>query len=82
MARPLFEIAWEIREDYASKGKDVHPYAKPYVDAMASLNDISDNYYYDSADSIVRYALSNLGTWRGEKAREIKAELKAMLSDD
>jgi hypothetical protein len=27
----------------------------------------------------VRYFLANAGQWRGDKAREIKAELKAML---
>lgn len=79
MSRPLYEIAGDIRADYADKGKNVHPYAKPYVDAMAMLTSIDDSYYADSADSVVRYALSNLSTWRGEKAKAIKAELKAML---
>jgi hypothetical protein len=46
---------------------------------MKSLTSISDTYYADSADSIVRYALSNLTSWRGEKARQIKAELNGML---
>jgi hypothetical protein len=46
---------------------------------MRHVNDISDKYYCDSADSVVRYFLANAGAWRGDKAREIKAELKAML---
>jgi len=46
---------------------------------MYSLNSIDDMYIYDSGKSVVRYFLSNASTWRGDKAREIKAELKAML---
>lgn len=79
MSRPLWAIAQEIRRDYLSKGKDVHPYAKPYVEAMLSLDSIHDMYINDSAESVVRYALSNLSTWRGEKAKAIKAELRSML---
>lgn len=73
--RPLSTIAREIREDWAK------PYfgAVPYLDAMSSLNAISDKYGWDSADSIVRYFLSNATTWRGDVARRVKAELKAML---
>ena len=79
MTRPLYIIAADITADYAAKGKPVHPYAKPYVDAMRFLNEMTDMYGMDSADSIVRYALSNLSSWRGDKAREVKAELRAML---
>jgi hypothetical protein len=52
--------------------------AKPYLDAMSSLGSINDQYGYDSAKSIVLYFLGNASSWRGEKAKEIKAELKAM----
>jgi hypothetical protein len=77
--RPLYEIARDIRADYAAKGKPVYYAAKPYVDAMAQLTSINENYFADSAESVILYALSNLSTWRGEKAREVKAELKAIL---
>jgi hypothetical protein len=53
--------------------------AVPYLEAMYSLNSLSDNYYDDSAESIVRYFLSNAMTWKGESARRIKAELNSML---
>lgn len=75
MARPLYEIAREIRKTWTK----VSPYAEPYLDAMSSLNSINDNYYFDSGKSIVLYFLSNANTWRGEDARRIKAELKEML---
>ena len=75
MARPLYEIAREIRKTWTK----VSPYAEPYLEAMESLNTIDDNYYFDSGKSVVLYFLSNANTWRGEDARRIKAELKEML---
>lgn len=78
-ARPLYVIAADIADDYASKGKPVHPYAHPYVRAMFSLDRISDYYGQDTGVSVVSYALANLGTWRGETAKRIKAELKGLL---
>lgn len=73
--RPLGVIASEIRADW---GRKVYFGAKPYLDAMASLNKISDNYYLDSGQSIVLYFLANARTWRGETAKRIKVELKKM----
>lgn len=75
MARPLYTIAREIRKDWTK----VSPYAAPYLQAMATLTSIEDNYGYDSGRSIVSYFLANAGSWRGETAKTIKAELKAML---
>lgn len=72
--RPLYEIAREIRKDW----HNVNFAAKLYLDAMLQLDKITDNYYMDSADSIVRYFLCNAATWRGKTAKRIKAELKAM----
>lgn len=72
--RPLYEIAAEIRKDW----KNVSPYAAPYLKAMSCLESINDNYLYDSGRSIVAYFLSNAGSWRGEVAKRIKAELKSL----
>jgi hypothetical protein len=76
MSRPISTIARDISRDWTK------PYfgAVPYLDAMRHVNDISDKYYCDSAESVVRYFLANAGQWRGDKARTIKAELKAMLA--
>ncbi len=73
--RPIHEIAHEIAMNWPK------PYlgAVPCLEAMRSLNSLSDNYYEDSAESIVRYFLSNATTWKGETARRIKAELNSML---
>lgn len=73
--RKLYEIANEIRSDW----KKVNFAAKPYLDAMLSLESIEDKYYFDDARSIVTYFLCNASSWRGEKAKAIKAELKGML---
>lgn len=74
--RPLHIIAREISADWKK------PYfgAVPYLDAMRTLNSIRGEYYNDSAQSIVAYFLANAGTWRGDNARRIKAELKAILA--
>jgi hypothetical protein len=73
--RPLFEIAYDIRAHWGN----VNFGAEPYLKAMSQLHSITDDYYYDSADSVVRYFLANANGWRGADARRIKAELRAML---
>lgn len=78
--RPLSTIAREIQEDYASKGKPVYFAAKPYVDAMRSMTNVTDSFGYEDGRSVVLYALHNLSYWRGPKAKEVKAELKAILA--
>jgi len=74
MNRDLCDIARDIRRDW----KKVNYAAVPYLNAMASMGDIRDNYGYDSGKSVVLYFLGNAGTWRGDVAKRIKAELKAM----
>ena len=74
-SRPLYVIAREIVHDWERPNFG----AVPYLEALADLDTVADDYYYDSGRSIVLYFLSNAGTWRGETARRIKAELKALL---
>ena len=74
--RTISEIASEIRKDWGAK---IYFGAKPYLQAMQSLNSINDNYGMDSADSVIRYFLGNATTWRGETARRVKKELNDML---
>ena len=77
MARKIQEIASEILQDWKN------PYfgAIPYIEAMLQLNTIHDDYYLDTAESVVIYFLANAQTWRGETARRIKAELREMLKE-
>lgn len=73
--RSIKEIAFEIETDW---GK-VNFAARPYLDAMYSLDSVSDSFGLDSGETVVAYFLANAGTWRGDRARALKAELKAML---
>lgn len=79
--RPLHAIALDIASTWKDKnGRSAINYgAVPYLSAMGSLVGIDDRYGMEDARSIVLYFLSNATTWRGEDARRIKAELKAML---
>jgi hypothetical protein len=73
--RKVYEIAQDIRRDWGSK---VNPAAKPYLSAMLSLNNKKDMFGADSADSIILYFLTNASSYRGETAKRLKAELKAL----
>ena len=78
--RPLYEIAREIKKDW----KNIYFGARVYLDAMAKLDSINDQFGFGgdetySAKETVRYFLFNASKWRGEKAREIKKELKELI---
>ena len=75
MARPIYEIASEIRRTW----KKVNYAAAPYLDAMRDLNSIDDTYMYESARAQVIRFLCNAGSYRGDDSRRIKKELRAML---
>lgn len=72
--RSIRSIALDIRKDWAK----VNYAAKPYLDAMLELDSINDKYGFDNAKSIILYFLSNASSFRGEKAKALKAELKAL----
>jgi hypothetical protein len=74
-ARPLYAIARDIRRAWPK----VYFAAAPYLDAMAALNSINDRYMYDDGRGIVRYFLANAAQFKGDTAKALKAELKAML---
>lgn len=76
MGRIVSEIAYDIQNNW----KPVHAYAAPYVSAMRELIKITDKYILDSGSSVIAYALANMNTWRGEKAREVKHELNTLLN--
>lgn len=74
-ARPIHEIATEIRADWTR----IDSAAAGYLRAMDALTNINERYGQDSAREVVIRFLSVANTWRGETARRIKAELNAML---
>ena len=73
--RLLHQIHDEIMQDWK------RPYyaALPYLQAMRYLGTLYDSYGDQDAERIVRYFLNNAGTWKGETARRVKAELREML---
>ena len=77
MTRPISEIARDISHAWPKPNYA----ATPYLGAMLSLNRITDNYYVDTGESVVRYFLANASTFRGDAARALKAELKAALGE-
>lgn len=72
--RSISVIALDIRSDW----KKVNYAAKPYLDAMLSINYNGDTFGYDTAEGIVRYLLCNASSYRGEKAKALKDELKTL----
>ena len=74
-ARSISSIARDIKRTWAK------PYfgAKPYLDAMMSLDSINGRFYEDSAESVVMYFLANASTFRGNDAKVLKLELKNLL---
>ena len=75
----LGQLAEMIQDDLDDQGKKLFYGAVPYIDALSTMNSMDDRYGVESAQSIVAYTLSNLSTYRGAKARAIKAELKKRL---
>lgn len=73
--RAIYVIAREIRREWPK------PYfgAVPYITAMSDLDSVNDIYITESGREIVNRFLSNASSWRGEAAKRIKAELKAMV---
>lgn len=70
------EIARLIGRDWGGK---VNYAAKPYLQAMFSLDDVKDMYGMDPGSSIVAYFLSNARSWKGEVAKAVKKELKKRI---
>lgn len=74
----LGELARVIRRTW----KKVNYAAKPYLDAMATFDEMDPykaQYMMDPGSHIVNYFLANAATFRGPEAKAIKAELKKRL---
>lgn len=71
----LSQIASLIYQDW----KNVNFAARPYLEAMSSLQNVSDMYMQESGTSIVAYWLSNASSYKGEVAKAIKKELQRRI---
>lgn len=86
--RPIYIIVAEMVNDMKkicrsgkrpTDWKEKFAYAVPYVHALMNCSKPTDMYGMDSARNLIPYLLGNLSTYRGETAKRLKAELKAML---
>lgn len=75
-AKSISELARIIRKDWGDK---INYAARPYLDAMGSLQSAGDNYGADSGKSVILYFLSNAAAWRGPTAKAIKKELQKRI---
>ena len=73
--KPISDLARIIRADWAN----VYFGAKPYLSAMRGIETINDAYGCEDGRVQVLYFLSNATTWRGDVARQVKAELNRRL---
>lgn len=74
--RSIAAIAREIQDKWPRPNYA----AIPYISAMRELHDMNSVYITEDAHGIVLYFLANASTWRGEDAKRIKDELRAMLA--
>ena len=73
--RKINVIAREIESDW----KNVNYAARPYLDAMYTLETVDDMFIADTAQSVIGYFLANARSWTGETARRVKKELNKMI---
>lgn len=72
----IHALARIVRQDWGPK---INFAAKPYLDAMSTMEKIDDSYGLDDGRGIVAYFLGNATSWRGATARLVKAELNRRL---
>jgi hypothetical protein len=79
--RPLSVIAAEIAADWRPVWFGAVPYVRAMLELDSTVNTLRSTFYgADRADEIVQRFLGNAGTWKGDTARRIKAELRARLA--
>lgn len=71
----LGKLAGVIQRQWSNMPEGV----KPYLAALFTLKSVQDRYGFDSGRSIVSQLLSHMAGWKGETAREVKAELRRRL---
>ena len=73
---PIRELAVQAMLDWKS-WRDFP--AKPYLMAMSHLDKLTDKFGVEDGEEIVLRFLVNCQAWKGEKAREVKKELRARV---
>ena len=73
--RPVYKIAADIVNDWSRPNYA----ALPYLTAMLTINNEQEQFGQDTAKNVILYFLSNAGTYKGPKAKELKTELKTLI---
>ena len=73
--KPIWHIARLIRKNWAKPKYS----AVPYINAMLQIESVDGMFGADTSRDVVTRFLINASGWRGEAAREIKAELKRRI---
>ena len=73
--RPVYKIAADIVNDWNRPNYA----ALPYLTAMLTINNEQEQFGQDTAKNVILYFLSNAGTYKGPKAKELKTELKTLI---
>ena len=74
--KKLYEIAQTVVRDHRETGQKVNYALKPWLDALGSISELTDNYGAESGRTVVAYFLSNASQYKGATAKAVKAELK------
>lgn len=78
VARPLNEIAEEIHKLWTT----AHRTAVTYIEEMKRVKSLGDKRGVLTGRDICLYFLSYAQPWKGEDARRVKAELRAILDEE
>lgn len=77
--RPVREIVADIATTWGAKLSTTGYAAKPYVEALVTVRDGQEYYGDEKVEHLVRVLLSNLSQFKGQRARELKEELRGHL---
>lgn len=77
--RTIKAIVADILGEWGEKVHTVGYAAKPYLDALAQMETADQTYGAETGEHLLRYLLSNLTQFKGQRARELKEELRGHL---
>ena len=78
MSRPMREIAEEIRFDWPNIGVE----AEEWLCWLHAVDRVEPEWRGGDARWAIRNFLREAGGWRGERARQIKRELRQLLKGE
>ena len=76
---PLHEIAAAIVDDFVVANRAMSYELAACVDAMPDLTHLHEPYLAERSSSVVACFMGSASSWRGERARRLKAELRGAL---